>query len=45
MQQIINIINNIFEKYYITEEIKDDGELKLILKVKVDKSEYLTRTS
>lgn len=38
MQQIINIINNIFEKYYITEEIKDDGELKLILKVKVDKT-------
>ena len=31
----VDIINNIMDKYYFTEEIKDDEELKAILKKKL----------
>lgn len=36
MKQLIDIIDNIFDKYYTTKEIKDDDELKLILKNEID---------
>ena len=37
--QTVDIINNIMDKYYFTEEIKDDEELKAFLK-KIDKSSF-----
>ena len=37
----VDIINNIMDKYYFTEEIKDDEELKAILKKEIDKSSFL----
>ena len=36
----VDIINNIMDKYYFTEEIKDDEELKAILKKEIDKSSF-----
>ena len=38
--ETVDIINNIMDKYYFTEEIKDDEELKAILKKEIDKSSF-----
>ena len=38
--QTVDIINNIMDKYYFTEEIKDDEELKAFLKKEIDKSSF-----
>ena len=38
--ETVDIINNIIDKYYFTEEIKDDEELKAILKKEIDKSSF-----
>jgi len=36
----VDIINNIMDKYYFTEEIKDDEELKTFLKKEINKSSF-----
>lgn len=37
MEKTISTINSIMEKYYVTGEIKDDNELRAVLKNKLDK--------
>ena len=36
----VDIINNIMDKYYFTEEIKDDEELKTFIKKEINKSSF-----